>query len=60
MTKNNEAYANTIMEKNVANIRLPCRGCPMECTNYNICDGKPWRLNDTLQKTKHEPIKERH
>ena len=24
--------------------RLPCRGCQPGCSNYAICDGKPWRL----------------
>ena len=24
--------------------RLPCRGCTRSCTDYAICEGKPWRL----------------
>ena len=27
--------------------RLPCRGCTDKCTNYDVCDGRPWR---TLEK----------
>ena len=26
--------------------RLPCRGCTQNCSNYNRCEGKPWRLDD--------------
>lgn len=26
--------------------RLPCRGCTRSCKNYDICDGKPWKLFD--------------
>jgi len=28
--------------------RLPCRGCTRLCKNYGQCDGKLWRLLDTL------------
>ncbi len=24
--------------------RLPCRGCLKTCSNYTVCDGKPWRI----------------
>jgi hypothetical protein len=24
--------------------RLPCRGCTSSCTDYDRCDGRPWRL----------------
>lgn len=24
--------------------RLPCRGCTRSCTDYDRCDGRPWRL----------------
>ena len=32
--------------------RLPCRGCTKNCTDYERCDGKPWRLiaNSTIRK----------
>jgi len=23
--------------------RLPCRGCTDRCSNYDVCDGRPWR-----------------
>ncbi|MDH5426006.1 MAG: cobalamin biosynthesis protein CbiX [Gammaproteobacteria bacterium] len=26
--------------------RLPCRGCTINCTNYNNCEGKPWRMSE--------------
>ena len=25
--------------------RLPCRGCTKNCTNYQYCNGKLWRMN---------------
>lgn len=25
--------------------RLPCRGCLASCKNYQVCDGKLWRMN---------------
>jgi hypothetical protein len=28
------------------NPRLPCRGCTRSCTDYDRCDGRPWRLID--------------
>ena len=24
--------------------RLPCRGCTKNCSDYDRCNGKPWRL----------------
>jgi hypothetical protein len=24
--------------------RLPCRGCTADCSNYLMCEGKPWRM----------------
>jgi len=24
--------------------RLPCRGCTKNCSDYDHCNGKPWRL----------------
>jgi len=24
--------------------RLPCRGCLASCKNYDLCDGKLWRM----------------
>ena len=26
--------------------RLPCRGCSKNCSDYERCNGKPWRLID--------------
>jgi len=26
--------------------RLPCRGCTRNCSDYERCNGKPWRLID--------------
>ena len=23
--------------------RLPCRGCTADCSNYQRCEGRPWR-----------------
>ena len=25
--------------------RMPCRGCTPDCQNYDVCDGKPWRVD---------------
>ena len=24
-------------------VRIPCRGCLPQCTNYATCQGRPWR-----------------
>lgn len=35
--------------------RLPCRGCTKDCSDYERCDGKPWRLmdyGDSIEKSK--------
>lgn len=24
--------------------RLPCRGCPVSCPHYSVCEGRPWRM----------------
>ena len=34
--------------------RLPCRGCTINCSNYKICNGKPWRLPANSQLIKGE------
>lgn len=34
--------------------RLPCRGCMSNCINYEICDGRLWRMglgNNVSNKT---------
>lgn len=33
--------------------RLPCRGCTLSCLNYPVCDGKPWRLANSVAKQHH-------
>jgi len=36
--------------KNSSDIsRLPCRGCIYECKNYEACEGKLWRKNNTVE-----------
>ncbi len=31
--------------------RLPCRGCLINCRNYDRCNGAPWRMAPTVVKT---------
>lgn len=28
---------------NSESVRLPCRGCLLNCKNYSVCQGRPWR-----------------
>jgi hypothetical protein len=37
--------------ENNASARLPCRGCQPGCPSYEICDGKPWRLEASSSNT---------
>jgi len=34
----------TDKEVSPQNNRLPCRGYTKNCSDYNRCNGKPWRL----------------
>lgn len=43
-----EALENNISETTIE--RLPCRGCTASCLNYPICNGKPWRLAESVVK----------
>ena len=33
-----------VLQLKQQNERLPCRGCPVTCPHYELCDGKPWRM----------------
>lgn len=36
---------NGVAEEGATHPRLPCRGCTVDCKNFNYCDGLLWRMD---------------
>ncbi len=54
MINNIDSNKTSNLEEETALVRLPCRGCTSECKNYNLCQGKLWRIDDFSVPTKSE------
>ena len=46
MIENDKHAVRLDKDDSVEPIRLPCRGCLPSCKNINLCEGKPWRVNE--------------
>ena len=53
MTNDKKLYENNNLNKTN---RLPCRGCTEKCSNYERCNGKPWRLTNYITSSKRVKI----
>jgi hypothetical protein len=45
MSENSKNENVVSIAKDAANVRLPCRGCTVDCKNYKHCNALLWRMS---------------